>query len=170
MSGAKREEKFGFEGPRDLLKKLRHNIDRFKALDRADIDQVGYAAFDCAITAWSMVDWVWEYYDDARRQELANRLGGKAANKNELANLLFARIPGYQVCYHLATFAKHFGVNKHPVDDLVLVRWSSWPGDADAEPADSEKTLVYSTKDQVFVANDLFMNALFEWSKLLKGL
>lgn len=134
------------------------------------MDAVSYAAFDCAVTAWSLVDWVWVSFEGPKRQELIDRLGGNIGNKGEFHDRLFDRVPGFQVCYHLATFAKHFGVNHKPLDDLMLTRTFSWQGDPNKEPPDAEKLLFFHTQGEMSIADELFDRIAFEWAKLLRGL
>jgi hypothetical protein len=166
----KRKEDFGFREPQDLLAKLRHDIARYKSLIKADMNVVSYAAFDCAVAAWSLADWAWVAFEGGKRQELIKRLGGNIANKGQFHDRLFVHIPGFQVCYHLATFAKHFGVDRKPVDDLLLTRTFSWQGDPDKEPPDAEKLLAFHTQGEMFIADELFDRIAFEWTKLLRGL
>jgi hypothetical protein len=170
MEQQTRKEDFGFKGPKDLLKKLGHDIARYKALRNAHEDELTYAACDCAVTGWSMVDWAWSASTEHERAKLAGLLGGVVNSKNEFAELLFNRIPGYQVCYHLATFAKHFGVKNHPLDDLVFVRTFTWQGQSEREPPDCEKSIQFHTGGNMYWAEELFDRIAFEWRQLLKRL
>lgn len=81
---------FELQSPSDLLKKLRHDLNRME-----DLPHDQYAAFDFFVTANSMVDW---FHPD--QQSLND---GKPSRDDLLKNNALLRIAS-----HLANGSKHF--------------------------------------------------------------
>jgi hypothetical protein len=86
---------FQLQTPQDLLKKLRHDLDRFEA---RPLDQ--YIAFDFFVTALHMLDW---RYPDPPDSDPAKK---KTAKDNR--DTLEDREILLRVCSHLANGGKHF--------------------------------------------------------------
>ncbi|KPX55570.1 hypothetical protein LCH33_002834 [Pseudomonas amygdali] len=100
---------FYLETPLHLLMKLKWGINRFN--ECVEINEPGqqffpavYYAFDCGVTAWSMVDWVWKYHNS----EIVKRFGPK---RNDFAEWVRQSSDHLRICYQLATSAKHRGVD-----------------------------------------------------------
>ena len=53
---------FGLNTPSELLYKLKNDVDRLRQARSSDAAR--YAAFDCAVTAWHLTDWVLHAIDD----------------------------------------------------------------------------------------------------------
>lgn len=109
---------FGLQGPRDLLRKLEMDVATLTALSTADADLVAFAAFNCAIDAWSLRDWCWHWLAAKKRTDL----GGDA---KQLGRTLFAAIPNLEICVMLCNGAKHFQIDKD--DRAILSRVSTAP-------------------------------------------
>jgi hypothetical protein len=79
---------FELRQPRDLLAKLRHDLQRIQR-DSSD----SFAAFDFFVTAWQLLDWV----HPGKQNE---RLRAETVKGDDVL----------AVCQHVATGAKHFKV------------------------------------------------------------
>lgn len=100
---------FGLRSPRDLHRKLRHDIERLRGATSSD--GVRYAVFDCAVTALHLVDWVWCALDKDRR----TRLTGTAAGRDYARRFIDAttgRLPALEYCWQIATGMKHVRASK----------------------------------------------------------
>src|SRR6202035_152627 len=59
---------FAFRNSLDMLAKLRWEIDGLRTESgHPGWQEVAYRAFNCAITAWSLADWLWGDLDDSQR-------------------------------------------------------------------------------------------------------
>ncbi|MBK8160862.1 MAG: hypothetical protein IPK59_19565 [Rhodospirillaceae bacterium] len=94
--------RFRLEGPRDLLRKLSLDIGRMR--QSKTLEQAEFAAFDCAVTAWSLVDWCVSC--------------APALDKTSRTEEMLLRIPGLDVCQTIATGAKHFVVSNQVSPDV----------------------------------------------------
>jgi len=101
--------RFQMEGPGDLLPKLSHDL---KRLTRSQTrGEAAYAAFDFAVTAWSVIDWSW----------LALKKRNTKLTKPILRDVILKNIPDLEVCRLIANGAKHFVVSDRPREIETLV-------------------------------------------------
>ncbi len=56
----KAQKAFGLRNSRDMLKKLRWELDNLFCRQRHDVEACQYHAFNCAVTAWHVTDWLWQ--------------------------------------------------------------------------------------------------------------
>ena len=106
---------FTLQGPRDLLEKLDYDITRLARMHTTDERLVSFAALDCAVDAWSLVDWVWEWLVQNGR-ELA--LAEPQRDRGDFIKEIQHFIPTLSTCRQLATGAKHFRVRQGNREDV----------------------------------------------------
>jgi hypothetical protein len=101
---------FGLATPRDLLAKLQYDIHRIGSATTSD--ELNYAAFDCAVDASHLTDWVLSAVDDERHFLLSGekRLSFQAADG--FVKRQSERIPALRICRDLANGVKHFEQKK----------------------------------------------------------
>jgi hypothetical protein len=78
-----------------------------------------YCAFNCAVTAWHLADWVWKASSEDRRADILRSLSVSATgcDKKDFSNFQTAlrrRRRALHVCRQLATGSKHMTVTKYP--------------------------------------------------------
>jgi hypothetical protein len=61
---------FALRGSRDLLEKLRYETGCLSTIERHDVLGRAYVAFNCAVTAWHMTDWIWVEMDQGQRERV----------------------------------------------------------------------------------------------------
>lgn len=97
---------FGFENCADLVWKLYWEIERLKyATPRDPIDMKCFA-FNGAVTAWCLTDWVFEEMTTAQRDHYHGSL-------TEFQNLARKQCPALHLCRQIATASKHRTVRIH---------------------------------------------------------
>lgn len=113
---------FGIHAPSDLLHKLAFDIDR---LERAtSSNELRYAAFDCAVGSWHMVDWTLHAVPPARCVELCGVAAGKRGASTGFIERNTARVPHLAQCQQIANTGKHM-VLTMMADDPALVAGST---------------------------------------------
>ena len=86
-----------------MLRKLDWELDELRTDSGYPNGQrVGYRAFNCAVTAWQLVDWVWEDLSDAQRRALGN--GTDARDLGEYCKRTNADL---EICESIANASKH---------------------------------------------------------------
>lgn len=107
---------FGLKTPYDLYKKLLFDIDRLRSSVASA--NVRYAAFDCAVTANHIVDWVLHFSDDASHFRLTgkNRLNAKGKPERDIikgfGDTNEDRLPALEYCRQIANSVKHVEVTR----------------------------------------------------------
>jgi len=73
-----------------------------------------YRAFNCAVTAWCICDWVWNAADpDLRERFRAESPNPNATGSEPLASLLREQSRELAICQQLANGSKHFILDRH---------------------------------------------------------
>ncbi|KWV43859.1 hypothetical protein AS026_19515 [Rhizobium altiplani] len=109
---------FGLETPYDLYKKLLFDIERLQSSVASA--NVRYAAFDCAVTANHIVDWVLHFSNDAQHFRLTgkNRLDAKGEPSKGIlkgfGKINKDRLLALEFCRQIANSVKHVEVTRGP--------------------------------------------------------
>jgi hypothetical protein len=106
-------KRLGLENPTDLFAKLQWEVDQLGI----PVDQeavASYRAFNCAVTAWSICDCVWNAAaPDLRERFRAESPKPKSDGSEPLASLLREQSRELAICQQLANGSKHFILDRH---------------------------------------------------------
>lgn len=108
-----REQTFALGNCHDLLAKLDRELDRYRGVTGRDesepqalldlVDRLKDNAFNAAVTAWHLCDWVFEDMTPEQRQKLGfNALSDLQAHVRTNCRALY-------LCRYVATASKHWG-------------------------------------------------------------
>ncbi|ANL47534.1 hypothetical protein AMC87_CH02868 [Rhizobium phaseoli] len=112
------DKTFGLRSSTDLYLKLIHDIDRLRS--GGGTKAVQYAAFDCAVTASHILDWVLHELDDAAYLRLTGIARGNKRKKGEPSPVggfierNGGRMGGVEFCRQIANSVKHVVVTMGP--------------------------------------------------------
>lgn len=116
-------KRLGLEHPSDLLAKLDWELDQFNEPNLEDEMLSSYRAFNCAVTAWSICDWVWNAGSPELKAALRAASPNPSASGSEiLAALLRSECRPLAICQQLANGAKHFRKDRHNDPNVVSHR------------------------------------------------
>jgi hypothetical protein len=102
-------KRVGLNSARELLEKLDWEIDQYNQFPDSKEQVASYRAFNCAITAWSICDWVWNAASNELRQQFrAASPCPQAGGSEPLAALLRKESRELAICQQIANGAKHF--------------------------------------------------------------
>jgi hypothetical protein len=124
MDRRARTKTFGMKVPTDLYEKLLYDIERLRSA-RSSADS-RYAAFDCAVDAWHLVDWTLHFADDATYERLSGFKRGGPSKKGKLTveasfkDMQRDRLPALRLCHMIANSVKHREVR----NDLMPALWT----------------------------------------------
>jgi len=107
---------FALRDCRDLLEKLRYETGSLNMTERHDVMGRAYIAFNCAVTAWHMTDWVWAELDREKREKIQKLVGTRCelVSTNPKPLQTYARcFDALKVCELIANGSKHC-VLRHP--------------------------------------------------------
>src|SRR5258707_12318774 len=127
------KKRFGLNSPRELLAKLDWEMEQYNQSPAQQEEIASYRAFNCAVTAWSLCDWVWNAAsDDLKARFRAASPSSKTDSPEILAALLRAESRELAICHRLANGAKNFVRNQNndpQVSSLRLQSVSIFVGD-----------------------------------------
>jgi hypothetical protein len=102
---------FALRGCRDLLEKLRDETGSLTTVERHDVTGRAYIAFNCAVTAWHMTDWVWAELDQSQREKIQKLAGTNCAlvetNPRPLQTYARGNSDALKLCELVANGSKH---------------------------------------------------------------
>jgi hypothetical protein len=109
------KKRLGLNSPTDLLAKLDWEISELgHPVEQEQEAIASYRAFNCAITAWSITDWVWNAASDGLRKRFrAESPKPKATDSECFASLLRHQCRELAICQQLANGSKHFVLRDH---------------------------------------------------------
>jgi hypothetical protein len=165
--------------PEHLLLKLRWEIKNFQRSSRRSSpkDMVpAYHAFNCAVTAWHMTDWVWEYLAPQSQAELAKRLSLRASTLRSFQDAIALSSRALNACQEIANGSKHRKVRRPQADPdvhagiQVVEITSDEPGLPINPPGRYRYRLLWVIRDRAGVrpALDVFKEAAYYWDDFLR--
>jgi hypothetical protein len=111
------EKVFAMVTPYHYLRKLHWEVEGLRRVlnENSNFDShltTAYHGFNCAVTAWHMVDWVWESLTPGQQQELAAEMGMPSANGSKFRHEMRLACRAINCCRDIATGSKHKVVSK----------------------------------------------------------
>jgi hypothetical protein len=175
---------FMLASPAHVLTKLHWEIYGLRKALSEEPEHLGhvhapsYCAFNCAVTAWHLADWVWEAAPPSRRAEILADLdvevrGQVPPGLTQFQNGLRDRSRALRICRQIATGSKHMIVRSHPDPDVrAEMRWEREPARAGKMRAGDALAifrcqLVISDQGAEQSAIDVFEIAYRDWERLL---
>jgi hypothetical protein len=115
------KEVFGLATPSALFRKFAWERDRLQIAlapenNKFPAQEPLYIAFNCAVTAWHLADWVWQSANDEQRAMLEERLafkrtGNERTSLHAFNDALGKDFPQLAACREFANGSKHFLLN-----------------------------------------------------------
>lgn len=96
---------FGLTEPVDLYRKLLFDIERLRR--ETTSREVQYAAFDCAVDAFHLIDWVLHAVDDDSHIRLTGKRRGANKTVRGFIETNRLRLPDLELCRQIANSVKH---------------------------------------------------------------
>jgi hypothetical protein len=121
MSGRKRTKTFGMTTPTDLHYKLLFDIERLRSARSSE--EARYAAFDCAVGSWHLVDWTLHAVDGDGHERLTGLKSTDPRPKGMTIEAVFKdrqddRLPALKFCHIIANSVKHREVRNDSMQNL----------------------------------------------------
>lgn len=162
LSEQKAQKSFELHDSRDMLEKLRWELNNLFRRQRIDIAACKYHAFNCAVTAWHVTDWLWQ--DISSSPELKTKMQEK--NKESWSECgefqLYVRksCPALRRCYQIATGSKHCLMKRKPDPNISAVI-------SDGQGYDYGNPMIVEG-DTHHMADKVFYEALFWFEAFLR--
>jgi len=119
----KGQKSFGLHDSRDMLEKLQWELNNLFCRQRHNISVCQYHAFNCAVTAWHVTDWLWQ--DISSSLELKTKLQEKIQNPlkkcKDFQRYVRVDCNALRLCHQIANGSKHFLVERDPDSTISAV-------------------------------------------------
>ena len=175
---------FGLRSPQDLYAKLRRELARFEAATSHESPEHRHQsdlAFNCAVTAWHLVDWTWQFRH--QDQSIAAKIPGHF-NFQDFHALVRGECEALDICHEIATGAKHVRLTQktNPIVESAtravihdsgicrsVVEPITRPAVRPVVGRYEEKLPVRLRNGQHVSASEVFLAAAEYWERLLYG-
>lgn len=151
---------FAIEDAADMVDKLAWEIEGLR--DEPEIEKKLWRAFNCAVTAWHINDWLWR----------ERRRAGQSLR--EFRDEMIKRCPALWACRFLADASKHRGIDHKP-DAAFTVRVEAsdddigeWPQAILESTRSHHWRLIVGTSDGEFDALALFEDVRQFWDEVVR--
>jgi hypothetical protein len=141
-----------YESSRDLLEKLRREIERYRSMaSDDDVEQLKDIAFNASVTAWQLADWVFNDMTPAQRKRLAIK------DDRALQEHARTKCRALYLCRHAATASKHWEITRHPDPNIqtVVKNESGWK-------------IFFVDNNKSTAADEVFELALHFWTTFIQ--
>ena len=148
MAQSERNAQKSFEllDSRDIIKKLRWELNNLFFRERHDIAVCQYHAFNCAVTAWHVTDWLWRDISPALKSEL------QVKRCEDFQDYVRNACPALKLCHQIANGSKHCLVERNPNSTISAVI-------SDGEGYDYGNPVIVEGETH-HMADEVFRNAL----------
>jgi hypothetical protein len=119
-----RDKTFGLENCRDLLRKLEWELSCLRDTTGDDPEPLMFFAFNAAVTAWHLGDWVWSDMTDVQRNDLQVEWEIDDMTKGNFRFEVRNKNRSLALCREVATASKHVEILQSP-DPLVRTEVSA---------------------------------------------
>jgi len=104
-----------------MLVKLRWELSNLDFRQRHDIAVCQYHAFNCAVTAWHVTDWLWQDISPELRGKLKDKTGKPLKECKDFQDYVRNACPALNLCHQIANGLKHCLVERNPDPTISAV-------------------------------------------------
>jgi hypothetical protein len=159
---------FSLQTPAHLYRKLNFEALQLHNDPPDDLEQRAYAVVDAVTTAWQMKDWVYEALLEASELNRLNEFAGRIIRgKKDFGTFLCENSPWMNVCFQLATAAKHFDVGQDTgLEVLTTIEFQVAPETTVHELRGQDEIMVRTPHNSIS-GPDLVLLLDYIWSRAL---
>jgi hypothetical protein len=173
MAFPSRPHTFALENCRNLLDKLKREIDRLRSAASDDFNTHNDSAFNAAVTAWHLCDWVFADMTPDQRGKL------NILKIEDMRGYARTQCRALHLCRQVATASKHWRVERYPDPNVkVITTANSIPVTETIQPAGTQPAkiqlliergcfLYFDDDGDVRAAEDVFDDASQFWTQFI---
>ena len=157
--------------PADLYRKLNFEALELHNNPPNDLERRAYAVMNAVTTAWQMKDWVYEALREAGALNHLNEFASRIIRgKKDFGTFLCENSPWMNVCFQLATAAKHFDVGQDTgLEVLTTIEFQVAPETTVHELRGQDEIMVRTPRNSIS-GPDLGLLLDYIWSRALPRL
>jgi hypothetical protein len=163
-----RPQTFALENCRDLLNKLQREIKRFRQAGNEIEDRKDFA-FNAAVTAWHLCDWVFEDMTEAHCDKF------NIHSRKQMQDYARTQCRALHLCRQVATASKHYTVDDFPDPNVEIIMTANEIPEPEPEPTPSKVHVAsgcfvyFIDGDDKREAEDVFDDAVRFWTQFIYG-
>ena len=162
---------FSLKSPTDLYRKLRFEARALHNHPPTDLTERAYAVMNAVTSAWQMKDWVYRALADAGQLDRLHQLAGREiAGVRDFGNFLTGNSPWMNMCFQLATAAKHFEVGADAGPEVMTTVDFQIDPDAMARDLTGREEIMVRTQNNSISGPDLVLLLDYIWGRALVNL
>ena len=112
---------YGLANARNLLQKLHWEIRSLDRANRSNPTELYYIAFNAAVTAWHIGDWVWPALTEPQKKKIGEDWDLAINVKGDFLGALRKQNRCLAICREIATASKHFESTQNPDHEIDTV-------------------------------------------------
>jgi hypothetical protein len=160
---------FSLQTPADLYRKLNFEGLALHNSPPGDLTQRAYAVMNAVTTAWQLKDWVFHALEETGKLDLLDAMAArKIKGRKDFGDFLAKNSPWLNICFQLATAAKHFGVgNTYDLPQVVTsIELDAHPGQQLVDMTGTHEIIV-RTRNNSISGPDLVLLLDYIWADVL---
>ena len=158
----KGQKAFELRDARDLIQKLSWELTNLFCRERAVIAVCQYHAFNCAVTAWHISDWLWHDLSPATKDEIFNTTGVRLKTYDNFRDYIIRESHALRLCHQIANGSKHYLLKN--TDSSVSAKISDGEGNAYGNPIITEGAIEHDAQRVFYEAMFWFQRFINEWN------
>ena len=170
-SAAQNTRTFSLKSPADLYRKIHFEALALRSNPPADLIERAYCVMNTVTSAWQMKDWVYCALADAGQLDRLHQFAGREIKGNkDFGRFLTSHSPWMNMCFQLATAAKHFDVNTEAGPDVVTTVDFQFDPGAMAHDLTGREEIMVRTHNNTISGPDLILLLEYIWDRALRDL
>lgn len=162
---------FSLQSPPDLYRKLHFEALALRNDPPADLTARAYAVMNEVTSAWQMKDWVYSALDRAGQLDRLHRFAGRAIKgTSDFGTYLTGNSPWMNMCFQLATAAKHFEVGQKAGPEVITSVDFQIDPPAIARDLSGREEIMVATANNTISGSDLLLLLDAMWRHALVDL
>jgi hypothetical protein len=114
------QKAFMLRDSRDMLEKLRWELNNLDFRQPYDIAACQYHSFNCAVTAWHVTDWLWHDISQLR-DKLVDKKGKPFKECQDFQQYIREACPALRLCHQIANGSKHCLLTHNPDSTISTI-------------------------------------------------
>ncbi len=159
---------FSLRSPVDLYRKIHFESEELRTHPSIDRTKRAYAVMNTVTSAWQMKDWLYRFLYESGQLTLLDKFAGRRIKGvSDFGVFLIQKDPWLDICYQLATGAKHFEEDVNAGMEMVA-KFEFKVGSNDSLLKFSENTgIIIKTEDNLISGHELVLLLDYIWRELL---
>lgn len=162
---------FSLQTPEDFYNKLHFEALALFNTPPENLEHRAYAIMNAIITAWQMKDWIYTALQNRNELDRLNQFSGRHIHgRRDFGTFLCERSPWMNMCFQLATAAKHFSVEQRAGLEVTTTIEFQVEPETTIHELHGQDQIMIRTRNNSISGPDLVLLLDYIWSRALPDL